>query len=290
MNPSAPGFWSALLAIVVIDLVLAGDNALVIGIAARNVPKATQRAVILWGTFGAIAVRALLTVAVVGLLKIPGFMVAGGLALIWIAWKLGGSRTRQGETIVAATTLGAAIRTIVIADAVMGIDNVLAVAGAAQGSVGLVLLGLAISIPVIVWGSTLVLKWVDRVPAILWLGVAVLGWTAAKMIASEPLLASILDGWPRARTLLYLLVVGGLVLPPLWRSIDREGRAQFATVLIVAVWLTALGWVEDRYDAAFNPFDRWRWDDELIDLVRWVGWIPLVMWLDHQLALRRARG
>ena len=290
MNPSAPGFWSALLAIVVIDLVLAGDNALVIGIAARNVPKARQRAVILWGTFGAIAVRALLTVAVVGLLKVPGFMVAGGLALIWIAWKLGGSRTRQGETIAAATTLGAAIRTIVIADAVMGIDNVLAVAGAAQGSFGLVLLGLAISIPVIVWGSTLVLKWVDRVPAILWLGVAVLGWTAAKMIASEPLLASILDAWPRARTLLYLLVVGGLVLPSLWRSIDREGRAQFATVLIVAVWLTALGWVEDRYDAAFNPFDRWRWDDELIDLVRWVGWIPLVMWLDHRLALRRARG
>jgi YjbE family integral membrane protein len=270
--------------------VLAGDNALVIGIAARNVPKARQRAVILWGTFGAIAVRALLTVAVVGLLKVPGFMVAGGLALIWIAWKLGGSRTRQGETIAAATTLGAAIRTIVIADAVMGIDNVLAVAGAAQGSFGLVLLGLAISIPVIVWGSTLVLKWVDRVPAILWLGVAVLGWTAAKMIASEPLLASILDAWPRARTLLYLLVVGGLVLPPLWRSIDREGRAQFATVLIVAVWLTALGWVEDRYDAAFNPFDRWRWDDELIDLVRWVGWVPLVMWLDHRLALRRARG
>ena len=290
MNPSAPGFWSALLAIVVIDLVLAGDNALVIGIAARNVPKARQRAVILWGTFGAIAVRALLTVAVVGLLKIPGFMVAGGLALIWIAWKLGWSRTRQGEVIAAVATLGAAIRTIVIADAVMGIDNVLAVAGAAQGSFGLVLLGLAISIPVIVWGSTLVLKWVERVPAILWLGVAVLGWTAAKMIASEPLLASALDAWPRTRTLLYLLVVGGLIFPLLWRSIDRERRAQSATVLIVAVWLTALGWVEDRYGAAFNPFDRWRWDDELIDLVRWVGWIPLVMWLDHRLALRRARG
>jgi YjbE family integral membrane protein len=288
MSPSAPGFWTALLAIVVIDLVLAGDNALVIGIAARNVPKTQQRAVILWGTFGAIVVRALLTGAVVWLLKIPGFMVTGGLALVWIAWTLGAPRARHGEAIAAAGTLGAAVRTIVIADTVMGIDNVLAVGGAAQGSFVLVLLGLAISIPIVVWGSTLVLKWVDRVPAILWLGVALLGWTAAKMIASEPLLAPALDAWPHARTVLYVLIVGGLVFPPLWRSIDRERRAQFAAVLIVAVWLTALGWVEDRYGAAFNPFDRWRWDDELIDLVRWVGWIPLVMWLDRRLTLRRA--
>lgn len=289
MSPSAPGFWSALLAIVVIDLVLAGDNALVIGIAARNVPKAQQRAVILWGTFGAIVVRALLTVAVVWLLKIPGFMVVGGLALVWIAWKLGATQARHGETLAAAATLGAAVRTIVIADAVMGIDNVLAVGGAAQGSFVLVLLGLAISIPVVVWGSTLVLKWVDRFPAILWLGVAVLGWTAAKMIASEPLLAPALDAWLQARALLYVLVVGGLVFPPLWRALDRERRAQLATVLIVAAWLTALGWIEDRYGSAFNPFDRWRWDDDLIDLVRWVGWIPLVMWLDRRLARRRVQ-
>lgn len=289
MSPSAPGFWSALLAIVVIDLVLAGDNALVIGIAARNVPRPQQRAVILWGTFGAIVVRALLTGAVVWLLKIPGFMVAGGLALVWVAWKLGAPNTTRGETIAAAATLGAAVRTIVIADAVMGIDNVLAVGGAAQGSFLLVLLGLAISVPVVVWGSTLVLKWVDRFPAILWLGVAVLGWTAAKMIGSEALLASTLDALPHSHTLLYVLVVGGLTFPPLWRSLDGERRGQLATVLIVAVWLTALGWVEDRYGAAFNPFDRWRWDDELIDLVRWTGWIPLVMWLDRRLARRRAR-
>ena len=288
MTPSSPGFYSALLAIVLIDLVLAGDNALVIGIAARNVPKAQQRAVILWGTFGAIVVRALLTGAVVWLLKIPGFMLAGGLALIWIAYKLGASRQGHGETIAAAATLGAAVRTIIIADAVMGIDNVLAVGGAAQGSLLLVLLGLAISIPVVVLGSTLVLKWVDRFPLILWLGVAVLGWTAAKMLASEPLLASALASWPAARTLLYVLVIGGLVFLPLWRSIDHQRRAQLAAVLVVCVWLTAIGWLEDRY-GAFNPFDRWRWDDELIDLVRWVGWIPLVVWLDRRLAPHNAK-
>src|SRR5512137_1615172 len=208
----SPAWWSALGAIVVIDLVLAGDNAIVIGLAARNVPKEVQRRVVLWGTFGAIAVRVLLTSVVVWLLRIPGFLVAGGLALLYIGWKLTQSADGGGEghAIEARSSTSAAIRTIVIADAVMGVDNVLAVGGAAHGSVLLVAIGLAISIPIVVWGSTLVLKWVARFPQILWLGAAVLGWTAAKMIASEPLLAGVLSAQPLLRTLIYVVAVGGL--------------------------------------------------------------------------------
>jgi YjbE family integral membrane protein len=279
----SPAWWSALGAIVVIDLVLAGDNALVIGLAARNVPKAMQRRVVLWGTFGAIAVRVLLTSVVVWLLKIPGFLVVGGLALLYIGWKL----TRSGdgdaaESIVAASAVGAAIRTIVIADAVMGVDNVLAVGGAAQGSLLLVVIGLAISIPIVVWGSTFVLKWVERFPQILWLGAAVLGWTAAKMIASEPLLAGVLQAHPALRSLVYVIAVGGLVALPVLQSLSPAARAQGAVLALLAAWLTFWGWVEDRFGIDFDPIDGWRWDNEIVDLVRWVGWIPLALAL-HRL-------
>src|SRR6185437_11011017 len=185
------GWFSALASIIVIDLILAGDNALVIGLAARHVPRDMQKRVILWGTAGAIVVRALLTAIVVWLLKIPGFLLAGGLALVYIGWKL--TRDAGGDTEIAAkSTVRGAVQTIVIADAVMGVDNVLAVGGAAHGSLLLVLIGLAVSIPIVIWGSTLVLKWVVRYPAILWLRAAVLGWTAAKMLASEPLLGGFL--------------------------------------------------------------------------------------------------
>jgi YjbE family integral membrane protein len=281
-------FVSSLLAIVLIDLVLAGDNALVIGIAARNVPRQNQRAVILWGTLGAIAARALLTGAVVWLLGIPGFMLGGGLALIWIAYKLGAPQQTHPEQVAAAATLAAAVRTIIVADTVMGVDNVLAVGGAAQGSFLLVVLGLAISIPIVVWGSTLVLKSVDRFPVILWLGIGVLGWTAAKMIANERLLATVFASRPAARALLYVLVVGGLVVIPVLRSLDASRRAQLVVLAAVASWLSAFGWLEDQFGVTFDLFERWRWDDELIDLIRWVGWIPLAIGLDRRLAPRAA--
>jgi YjbE family integral membrane protein len=278
-----PGWWSALLAIVVIDLVLAGDNALVIGLAARNVPAAMQRRVILWGTFGAIAVRVLLTSAVVWLLRIPGFLLVGGLALAWIGYRLTRSGG-DGHEVKAATSVRAAIQTIVVADAVMGVDNVLAVGGAAQGSLLLVVLGLAISVPIVVWGSTLVLKWVDRFPAILWAGAGVLGWTAAKMIAGEPVVAPWFAVHPDARTALYAVVVGGLVAIPLWRSLAPDHRALLAVLVLMVAWLTAFGWVEARMGVEFTLFDRWRWDDELVDLVRWVGWIPVAIALHRRVA------
>jgi YjbE family integral membrane protein len=184
-------WWSALLAIILIDLVLAGDNAIVIALAARSLPKHLQKKAIAWGTVGAIAVRSVMTVGVVWLLQIPGLMLVGGLALLWIAYKLladQGDKTHDGPV---ASTFWGAMKTIIVADALMGVDNVLGVAGAAQGSFDLVILGLLISVPIVVFGSTMVLKLVERFPVIIKLGAAVLAFTAAKMIVSEPLLEAI---------------------------------------------------------------------------------------------------
>ncbi|SFI61714.1 integral membrane protein, YjbE family [Thermoflavimicrobium dichotomicum] len=179
-------FLTALLSIVIIDLVLAGDNAIVLGLAARNLPKDKQKKVIVWGTIGAVIVRALATLAVVWLLKIPGLLLMGGIVLIWIAVKL--LIEEKDHNVEATSSMWAAIRTIIIADAVMGLDNVLAVAGAAHGSFWLVLLGLMISVPIMVWGSTMILKLMEKLPWIIYVGSGVLAFTAAKMIVDEKLI------------------------------------------------------------------------------------------------------
>ena len=203
-------FWSALAAIVVIDLVLAGDNAIVIALAARNLPKVHQRKAILWGTVGAVVVRTTLTVAVLWLLQVPGLMLAGGALLVWIAYRLlTGDDGGREHDVGPAASFWAAMRTIVIADAVMGLDNVLAVAGAAHGSILLVVLGLLISIPIVVWGSTLILKWLERFPSLLYVGGAVLAWTAVKMITAEPLVEEYFEERRGLVNALYVLVVGG---------------------------------------------------------------------------------
>jgi YjbE family integral membrane protein len=207
-----PEFWSALAAIVVIDLVLAGDNAIVIALAARNLPKALQRRAVLWGTFGAVALRASLTVAVLWLLEIPGLMLAGGILLAWIGYRLlAGSENGGEHEVTPARSFWGAMRTIVVADAVMGLDNVLAVAGAAHGSAVLVVAGLVISIPIVVWGSTLILHWIERFPALLYLGGAVLAWTAAKLIADEPLYQEWLDERAGIKSLLFIVITGGVL-------------------------------------------------------------------------------
>ncbi|MBI3370054.1 MAG: YjbE family putative metal transport protein [Burkholderiales bacterium] len=195
---------SALLAIIVIDIVLAGDNAIVIALAARALPARLQKRAIVWGAVGAIGVRAAMTVIVVWLLAIPGLVLAGGALLLWIAYRLllpdNGGGAEHGPV---ATTFWGAMRTIVIADAVMGLDNVLAVAGAAHGSYLLVVMGLAISVPIVVWGSTLVLKVVDRYPAVVYIGAGVLVWTAVKMIVGEPLIRPVLQAMPSLGALAY---------------------------------------------------------------------------------------
>ena len=172
----------------VIDLVLAGDNAIVIAMAARNLPAHLQKKAIVWGAVGAIAVRSAIALVVVYLLKIPGLMLIGGLLLVWIAYKLlTPAKDEDGGHNNASTSFWGAMKTIVIADAVMGLDNVLAVAGASHGSYVLVVLGLLISIPIVIWGSTQILKLVERYPSITYIGAGVLAWTAAKMMISEPM-------------------------------------------------------------------------------------------------------
>lgn len=187
---SAP-WWSALLAIVLIDLVLAGDNAIVIALAARNLPPALKQKAIIWGTVGAIVVRSAMTVGVVWLLKIPGLMLVGGLGLLWIAYQLLADQGDGDHDGPSATTFWGAMKTIIVADALMGVDNVLGVAGAAHGAMDLVIIGLLISVPIVVFGSNVVLKLVERFPAIIQVGAAVLAFTAAKMVVHEPWLVSV---------------------------------------------------------------------------------------------------
>lgn len=200
MEIFSPEFLPALAAIVVIDLVLAGDNAIVIALAARNLPVHLRKRAIVWGTLGAIVVRTLLTLVVVWLLKVPGLMLAGGLMLLWIAYRLLTQQDDDGHDFAPAASFWGAMQTIVVADAVMGLDNVLAVAGAASGSSLLVVCGLLISIPIVIWGSTLILKWIERFPSIVYVGGAVLAWTAAKMVTSEPFVQEVISGarntWP----------------------------------------------------------------------------------------------
>lgn len=208
----SPEWFSALLAIILIDLVLAGDNAIVIALAARSLPQHLQKKAIVWGTVGAIGIRAVMTLAVVWLLKVPGLMLVGGLGLVWIAYKLLVPQDEGGgHDGASATTFWGAMKTIVVADALMGVDNVLGVAGAAHGSFDLVVIGLLISVPIVVWGSSVVLKLVDRFPAISYIGSGVLAFTAAKMIVSEPVLLGFFAEQPVLRWGVYVVAVLGVL-------------------------------------------------------------------------------
>jgi YjbE family integral membrane protein len=202
-------YFSALLSIIVIDLVLAGDNAIVIGLAARTLPKDQQKKVILWGTAGAIIIRIIATLAVVWLLKIPGLLLIGGVLLIWIAYKL--LAEEKGHDVKPSENFWGAIKTIIIADALMGLDNVLAIAGASHGDFSLVVIGLLVSVPIVVWGSTLILRWVDRFPIIITIGAGVLAYTAAKMITDEKFLKDFFEDNPLLKWGLIALIVIGVL-------------------------------------------------------------------------------
>ncbi|OOG52470.1 hypothetical protein B0E47_14260 [Rhodanobacter sp. B05] len=200
---------SGLLAIILLDLVLAGDNAIVIALAASRLPRELQTRAVFWGTFGAIAVRFLLTAIVVYLFKLPGLLLAGGLLLLPIAWNLLRHRANDDPKIHAAHTFWQALRTIILADALMGLDNVLAIAGASKGHLGLVITGLLITVPLVVWGSTLILKLIERFPIIVYIGAAAIAWTSARMISSDRLVDPWFDshGWA-VWTLDAVLVIG----------------------------------------------------------------------------------
>ena len=180
----------AVLQIIAIDIVLGGDNAIIIALACRNLPKHQRRAGILWGTAGAIILRIILVFFATSLMEIPGLRLVGGILLIWIGIKL----LTEIEThdldgkINQSSNLLTAIRTIIIADFVMSLDNALAITAAAKGDIGLVVFGLLLSVPIIIWGSALILRLMERFPVIIAAGAGLLGWLGGGLMISDKLL------------------------------------------------------------------------------------------------------
>lgn len=189
-----PLFWTGLVQIIIIDLLLSGDNAVVIALAVRSLPPAQQKKGIFFGAGAAIVLRVIFATSIVYLLQVPALKIAGGLMLFWIAVKLLAPEDEDnGENVDPARNLFQAVKTIVIADAVMSLDNVVGIAAAAKGNVVLLILGLLISIPLIVYGSTLVLKLLTRFPIIVTGGGALLGWIGGEIIVTDPLLIDWVD-------------------------------------------------------------------------------------------------
>lgn len=176
-----------LLTIIGIDLVLAGDNAIVIGMASRNLPPEQRKKAVIWGTVGAVVIRVGLTFIAVFLLKIPLLMAVGGLLLCYVAVQLM-SDDNDAEEIQSAANLYQAIKTIVVADIIMGLDNVLAIAGASHGNFWLIVIGLAISIPIVVWGSQIISSFMNRYPILVYVGALIIAYTAASMILHDSII------------------------------------------------------------------------------------------------------
>lgn len=183
--------WAAVFQIIMIDILLGGDNAVVIALACRNLPPKQRTQGVLWGTLGAIVLRVILIAFALSLLAIPYLKIVGALLLAWVAIRL---LVPEGEgehgNLGGSVTVWAAVKTIIIADFVMSLDNVIAIAGAAQlaspdHQLGLVIFGLIISIPIIVWGSTIILKLIDRFPSIVTLGAGLLGWIAGGLMVTD---------------------------------------------------------------------------------------------------------
>lgn len=183
----------ALGAIILIDVVLGGENAIVIAMASRRLPPNLRKRAMLWGTVGAVGVRFACVAALTYLLMIPGLRLIGGLALLYIAWQLVRDNSDQEHEVQAANTFWGAMATIVWADAVMGLDNALAIAGAAGGNWWLIIFGLLVSVPIILFGSTMVAKIMERWPRTIWVGAAVLVAVAGQMIWAEPLLQEFIN-------------------------------------------------------------------------------------------------
>ncbi|WP_055107443.1 TerC family protein [Paenibacillus ihumii] len=210
MELFSAAFFIALANIIFIDLILAGDNAIVIGMAARKLPAHIQKKAIMLGTAGAVLLRIAATLVVVWLLKIPWLLAIGGVMLVYIAYKVLADEGGH-EKIDAKDSLWPAVRTIVIADAAMGLDNVIAVAGASKQHMILVVLGLLISVPIVIWGSTLFIKLLGRFPWIAYAGSAVLAYTASHMITEEPNLLPFFADKPILRYGFIALIILGVL-------------------------------------------------------------------------------
>ena len=234
MDLSSPEFWIALGQIIMIDILLGGDNAVVIALASRRLPDAQRKQAIFWGMFGAVALRVILIFFALQLLKVPFLKIVGGVLLLWIGIKLLLPQDEgEGHDIDASTHLLGAIKTIVLADAVMSLDNVIGIAGAAKDSLFLVVFGLLFSIPIIIWGSRFVLTLMDRFPAVILFGAALLGWIGGGMLIDD------------------------VVLKP-WTS-DYGATAHYTAAVLGAVFVVSLGKLIARRapqpHAALSPVD-----------------------------------
>jgi YjbE family integral membrane protein len=186
MDFTSPAFWIAVGQIIAIDILLGGDNAVVIALASRRLPDQQRRQAVFWGIFGAVAIRVVLIFFALQLLRMPFLRIVGGALLLWIGVKLLlPQHEGDGRQIDASAHLLGAIKTIVVADAVMSLDNVIGIAGAAKDSVGLVIFGLVVSVPIILWGSRFVLTLMDRFPIVITAGAALLGWIAGDMLVHD---------------------------------------------------------------------------------------------------------
>ncbi len=191
---ASPQFWVAGLQIIVINILLSGDNAIVIALACRNLPARQRRWGIFWGAAGAIVLRIILTFFALQLLTLAYLKIVGGLLLVWIGVKLIVEENDAGEEISGSDKLLAAVKTVIVADLVMSIDNVLGVAAAAKGSQTLIVFGLVVSIPLVIVGAQLILRLIERLPLLVVAGGGLLGWIAGEMIVSDPAIADWVTG------------------------------------------------------------------------------------------------
>jgi len=207
------GFWLSVFQIILIDILLGGDNAVVIALACRRLPDHQRNQGIFWGMIGAIALRIVLIFFALQLMGLPFLKLCGAALLLWIGVKL--LQPGEGQdhsSLNASTNLFGAIKTIIVADVVMSIDNVIAVAGAAKGHMGLVVFGIMVSIPLIVWGSKLVLKLMDRFPVVIVFGGGLLGWIAGGMALTDVVVQPYLAGAPKWLHLTSAVAGAGLVV------------------------------------------------------------------------------
>jgi YjbE family integral membrane protein len=212
MTIEDPGFWLAVVQIIWIDILLSGDNAVVIALACRKLPPSQRMWGIVLGTLVAITLRVLFTGVVTQLMTIPYVKLVGGVLLFWIAVKLlGGEENGREGHIEAVDSLWKAIRIVAIADVVMSLDNIIAVAAASRGSYALLMFGLAVSIPLIMAGAAIVIALLERFPVIVWAGAALLGWIAGEIIAGDPLLTQHFDA-ATAHTVTLAAATGGAAL------------------------------------------------------------------------------
>jgi len=224
-----PEFWARALAITLLDLTLAGDNALVIALAVRKLPRRQQLLGRIWGTVGALGLRLLFIAIISAILAVPFVQLAGGLLLLWVAWRLVQHHEGGGEQVKAGASLWEAVWIIVVADAVMSLDNVLGVAAAAHGDMLLVVFGVGLSLPLVVWGSGVLARMMARFPWIVWLGGGILGYVAGEMILRDHLVADWLGELVHALHYPMPLALGlGLTAVGWWfaRAHARAARAR----------------------------------------------------------------